>query len=40
MYQAGDFQLMASYRGYGLAGFGMRSPDDVQQPFDLAAGEH
>jgi hypothetical protein len=40
VYEPGDFQLIASYRGYGLAGFGMRAPDDVQQPFDLAAGEH
>jgi len=40
VYEPGDFELNASYRGYALAGFGMRAPDDVQQPFDLAAGEH
>ena len=40
VFEAGEFRLGASFRGYSWAGFGMRAPDDAPQPFDLAAGEH
>ena len=40
VYEAGEFQLSANRRGYSVAGFGMRTPDDMPQPFDLAPGEH